>query len=94
MCVLRELSQKQHASSFWQVILHFSVSTKKLVTVIFVVLLVLADVKNGNVSVPLSCTDTQQSFNRPRKHKSSPVKASQLGKGMEDLCDPPFFSVP
>ncbi len=54
-------------------------------------LLVVSYLKvNGTLLVRQSCTETIQSFHRPArlKQKMSPMKASSLGKGVNDSDDP------
>ncbi len=55
-------------------------------------LLVVLTLQNeGKMLVSSSCTDSLQSFHKPRKLSSAPVKAELLGKGIEnrDLFDDP-----
>ena len=55
------------------------------------VLLVVSDFKTtGKVTISKSCTETLQSFNRPKQaHNGSPVKAENLGSKLEEEDDDP-----
>ena len=62
--------------------------TCKHITAVLLVLSVF--VKDGELNVSKSCTETLQTFQRPKKiHKGSPVKAENLGKGLKSFEDDP-----
>jgi len=58
---------------------------------IIAIILVLVDFqKTGEIKISKSCTETLQSFHRPRQsHVGSPVRAEKLGKKLSELDDDP-----
>ena len=62
--------------------------TCKHLTAVLLVLSIF--VQSGDLKVLKSCTETLQSFQRPRKiHSGSPVKAENIGSGLSALDDDP-----
>ena len=63
--------------------------TCKHLTAVLLVLSIF--VKDGILHISKSCTETLQTFQKPRKlHHGSPLKAENIGKGLTKLDDDPW----